>query len=37
MGSVRSRDEFYEFYAHYRRSARRLENRENYNVPSERP
>ncbi len=36
MGAVLSLAEFYGLFAQYRRSARRLENRENYDVPSER-
>lgn len=36
MGSVLSREEFRELFTHYQRSARRLENRANYDVPSER-
>lgn len=36
MGSVLSLQEFYELFKQYRRSARRLENRESYDVPSER-
>lgn len=36
MGSVRSGEEFCEFFTQYRRSARRLENRESYDVPAER-
>jgi hypothetical protein len=32
MGSVLSLQEFYELFKQYRRSARRLENRESYDV-----